>query len=120
MIRILYTSTTTPFFTLDLQIDSGKVGSNFLDFLQKLGRPMRTPPQQQLQIHVQDIKRSLYWSDASSEMMFYLPSAPKTDTTGAICNTSICYAKLNPSEGPYSYCHEDHHFTCQAKRKLFQ
>jgi len=65
-------------------IDSGKVGSNFLDFLQKLGRPMRTPPQQHLQSHGQDMKRSLYWSDASSEMMFYLPSAPKTDTTGNI------------------------------------
>ena len=88
MIRIY---TTTVFFTLDLQIDSGKVGSNFLDFLQKLGRPMRTPPQQQLQSHGQDMKRSLYWSDASSEMMFYLPSAPKTDTIGAICNVNLLF-----------------------------
>ena len=84
MFAMIGLGTTTVFFTLDLQIDNGKVGSNFLDFLQKLGRPMRTPPQQQLQSHGQDMKRSLYWSDASSEMMFYLPSAPKTDTTGAI------------------------------------
>ena len=55
-----------------LQIESGQIEANFLDFLRTLGQPMRNKCVSSQQQHM---KRSLYWSDASSEMMFYVPSA---------------------------------------------
>ena len=82
---------------------------HFIEFLSSLGRPFDNTsdsmvPQRanygQTIACVQDMRRALYWEDASSEIMFYVPSLGKQDTPHPEGNVIDQDEAINSRYGP--------------------